>query len=328
MNMSAAPSGRRAIAINCSDDERSDDDDDPIDKKPFWKPIGWTQDSATGIWSDGNGWKEKRKNGVSVCVQDCLDPPISEVESDVSSSEPEEDPSEDEDELYQEADDAAAAAVADEADDAVMSEEEAEPLARKYPRKPKAAAGSSSRNPPPAAGGGRRRYASLYELLRSGLITPGEGIISVAWRGVDLSPPYANLLGNGKLTLAKSKLPNGLIIDVPDHVFSPSGLLNYLAAAHGLEGFEKGNGWEGLYYGTGKDKKKLSEIRGDPIGVSSTAYRVADSDESDDEDEILSNAGSYRSSGSVAATAALGSTTSTPRRVVPSSSLREVVGAE
>ena len=99
MNMSAAPSGRRAIAINCSDDERSDDDDDPIDKKPFWKPIGWTQDSATGIWSDGNGWKEKRKNGVSVCVQDCLDPPISEVESDVSSSEPEEDPSEDEDEL-------------------------------------------------------------------------------------------------------------------------------------------------------------------------------------------------------------------------------------
>ena len=25
----------RAIAINCSDDERSDDDDDPIDKKPF-----------------------------------------------------------------------------------------------------------------------------------------------------------------------------------------------------------------------------------------------------------------------------------------------------
>ena len=43
----------------------------------------------------------------SACVQDCLDPPISEVESDVSSGEPEEDPSEDEDELYQEADDAA-----------------------------------------------------------------------------------------------------------------------------------------------------------------------------------------------------------------------------
>ena len=94
-----------------------------------------------------------------------------------------------------------------------------------------------------AAGSGG---SDVQQLLLSGYLQPGDGVLHVKWTGVRV-PPAANLHPNGDITLPKGTGREG-------ECFTLSGLLRFLikdtkAGRRLLPGWEKGNGFTGVHYG-------------------------------------------------------------------------------
>ena len=91
-------------------------------------------------------------------------------------------------------------------------------------------------------GGARRSgtrtpyHKDLPKLVRDGVIEPGPGVLFVEMWGYDLEPP-ANLTARGEITLPNGCGPRG-------QVYSPTGLLKFLAHKNQLQGFDKANGWQ------------------------------------------------------------------------------------
>ena len=86
--------------------------------------------------------------------------------------------------------------------------------------------------------------------MRAGTVAPGDGVLKVAWWGVEL-PPAANLGPRGEITL-----PAG--VGEPGATYTPTGLLAFAAQHNRLFGFTKGNGWAAVSYGG----RRLLDLRG------------------------------------------------------------------
>ena len=84
-------------------------------------------------------------------------------------------------------------------------------------------------------------HKDLPKLVRDGVIEPGPGVLFVEMWGYDLEPP-ANLTARGEITLPNGCGPRG-------QVYSPTGLLKFLAQKNQLQGFDKANGWQHVWYG-------------------------------------------------------------------------------
>ena len=155
-------------------------------------------------------------------------------------------------------------------DDSSDEETAAQPAARP-------AAAQRGRRPSAAAAGPRVRQThptNLQDLINRGVINPGPGVIRVKWWKIELKPA-ANVTGTGGLTLPAGVGERG-------RVYTPSGLLKFLAAINSLEGFVKGNGWRACHY----HGVPIDELRGPFPNVYRREYREgSDSEAASDDDE-------------------------------------------